>query len=584
MVRMNPLQRLARGLLVAVVAATGLATQAAESPTAAEKSAPPPVVNSALDADLFYQILLADLKVEEGNPGAAYSMMLEAARKTNDAGLYRSAVRIALQSRSGESALQAARAWRRADPQSREANETLLQILVALNRVSDSAGPLKTELALTPADKRIAVILALPRLYARASDRKQAQAVVEKALGAELNQPDAGPAAWTTIGRMRLAAGDDAGALDAARRGLALDPKAEGPGLLALELVAAKVPQAETIVQQVLAGDAAPAVRFAYARMLIDDQRDHEADLQLHTLTTTHPDYANGWLLLGALQAQNNQNSEADKSVRRFIDMAEAEKPGAGVKRGLQQAYLLLSQIAEKRKDYTQAIALLDRIQEPTDPVAVVAQRASILAKQGKLEAGLKLIQGISPSSAGEARARLLAQVQLLRDNQQYQRAYDLLASASGADPDLLYDQAMIAEKLGKPDDMERLLRRLISLQPDNAQAYNALGYSLADRDERLPEAKQLIQKALQLAPGDAYITDSLGWVEYRMGNNEEAARLLETAYKIRPDVEIAAHLGEVLWTLGQRDRAISVWKQGQKTDADNQTLRDTLQRLHVKL
>lgn len=570
--------------MVAALTATSFAAQAAESPAAAEKSTPPPVVNSAMDADLFYQILLADLKVEEGDPGAGYSLMLEAARQTNDPGLYRSAVQIALQARSGESALQAARAWRRADPQSREANETLLQILIVLNRISDSAGPLKTEIALTPADKRTAVILALPRLYARASDRKLAASVVEKALGPELKQPDFGPAAWTTVGRMRLAAGDGEGALDAARRGQALDPKAEGPGLLALELVAAKVPQAEPLVQQVLAGDAAPAVRFGYARMLIDDQRYGEADLQLKTLTTTHPDYANGWLLLGALQAQNNQNKEADISVRRFVDMAEAEKPGPGEKRGLEQAYLLLSQVAEKRKDYAQATAWLDRIQDPLDPVGVVAQRASILAKQGQLEAGLKLIQGISPRSAGEARAKLLAQVALLRDNRQYQRAYDLLASASGADPDLLYDQAMLAEKLGKPGDMERLLRQLISVQPDNAQAYNALGYSLADRGERLPEAKELIQKALQLSPGDAYITDSLGWVEYRMGNKEEAARLLETAYKTRPDVEIAAHLGEVLWSLGERDRAISVWKQGQKADADNQTLRDTLQRLHVKL
>ena len=581
---MNPLHCLARALLVAALTATSLAAQAAESPTAAEKSTTPPVENSAMDADLFYQILLADLKVEAGDPGAGYSLMLEAARKTNDPGLYRSAVQIALQARSGESALQAARAWRRADPQSREANETLLQILIVLNRISDSAGPLKTEIALTPADKRTAVILALPRLYARASDRKLAASVVEKALAPELKQQDTGPAAWTTVGRMRLAAGDGEGALDAARRGQALDPKAEGPGLLALELVAAKVPQAETLVQQVMTGDAAPPVRFGYARMLIDDQRYAEADRQLKTLTTTHPDYASGWLLLGALQAQNNQNKEADISVRRFVDMAEAEKSGPGVKRSLEQAYLLLSQIAEKRKDYGQATAWLDRIQDPLDPVGVVAQRASILAKQGKLEAGLKLIRDISPSSAGEARAKLLAQVALLRDNKQYQRAYDLLASASGADPDLLYDQAMLAEKLGKPDDMERLLRQLISVQPDNAQAYNALGYSLADRDERLPEAKELIQKALKLSPGDAYITDSLGWVEYRMGNKEEAARLLETAYKTRPDVEIAAHLGEVLWSLGERDRAIAVWKQGQKADADNQTLQDTLRRLHVKL
>ena len=126
-----------------------------------------------------------------------------------------------------------------------------------------------------------------------------------------------------------------------------------------------------------------------------------------------------------------------------------------------------------------------------------------------------------------------------------------------------MYDQAMLAEKLNHAADMERLLRRLITIKPDDHHAYNALGYSLADRNVRLPEARQLIQKALEFAPSDPFITDSLGWVEFRMGNKDEAARILEAAYKTKPDAEIAAHLGEVLWSLGQHDRAISVWKEG---------------------
>ena len=141
----------------------------------------------------------------------------------------------------------------------------------------------------------------------------------------------------------------------------------------------------------------------------------------------------------------------------------------------------------------------------------------------------------------------------------------------------------MIAEKMGNMAEMERLLRRLIAAKPDYHHAYNALGYSLADRNIRLAEAKELIQKALSLAPNDPFITDSLGWVEFRLGNKSEALRILEIAYKQRPDADIAAHLGEVLWSMGQRERAQAVWKEGLLLNGENDTLQETLKRLRVK-
>ncbi|KWT79659.1 hypothetical protein APY03_5059 [Variovorax sp. WDL1] len=180
-----------------------------------------------------------------------------------------------------------------------------------------------------------------------------------------------------------------------------------------------------------------------------------------------------------------------------------------------------------------------------------------------------------------------MAEVQLLRDAKQYQAAYDMLAQASSAKPgdtDLIYDKAMVAEKLNRLDEMERLLRRLIELKPDNQNAYNALGYSLADRKIRLEEARTLIKKAVQLAPEDPFIADSLGWVEFRLGNTDEAVRILESSYKRRPDPEIGAHLGEVLWVKGQRDRALSIWKEALLVDSENETLQETLKRLRVKL
>jgi tetratricopeptide (TPR) repeat protein len=147
-----------------------------------------------------------------------------------------------------------------------------------------------------------------------------------------------------------------------------------------------------------------------------------------------------------------------------------------------------------------------------------------------------------------------------------------------------MYEQAMLAEKLNRLDEMEKLLRAVIEQDPEHHNAYNALGFSLADRKLRLPEAKALIVKALSFAPNDPFITDSLGWVEFRLGNLPSALLHLQKAYQDRADPEIAAHLGEVLWQLNRPDEARAIWREGFKTAPDNETLQETLQRLKVKL
>jgi tetratricopeptide (TPR) repeat protein len=182
---------------------------------------------------------------------------------------------------------------------------------------------------------------------------------------------------------------------------------------------------------------------------------------------------------------------------------------------------------------------------------------------------------------------KTLTEVQLLKDNKQNQAAYDVLQTAierTPQDHELIYQQANAAEKLKRYGEMERLMRRAIEVKPDYAYAYNALGYSLADRNVRLPEAKALLQKAIELAPGDPAITDSLGWVEFRMGNFKAAIELLEKAYKAYPNAEIGAHLGEALWASGQRDRAMAIWKECVLLDKDDEVLVETLARLRVKL
>jgi tetratricopeptide (TPR) repeat protein len=203
------------------------------------------------------------------------------------------------------------------------------------------------------------------------------------------------------------------------------------------------------------------------------------------------------------------------------------------------------------------------------------------------LDEALKLVSSFPDTDEVTGRTKLFAQTQVLRDGKRWKEAQALLQAASERFPNdasVLYEQSMVAEKLGRYDQMETLLRRVMALKPDHHHAHNALGYSLADRKLRLKEAKTLIQRALELSPGDPLITDSLGWVEFRLGNKEEATRLLRWAFRARPDAEIGAHLGEVLWVQGQREEARRIWRQAQSRDASNEVLRETLSRFKVDL
>jgi tetratricopeptide (TPR) repeat protein len=572
--------------LLILVALLGAMAANAQSSTTADEPSP----SSAMDGELFYQLLIGELNARGGEPGAGFALILDAARKTNDPRLFQRAVDIALQSRSGDSALMAARAWRQAIPASREANRFVLQILIGLNRLNETLEPLKREIASYEPKERAAGIANLPRYFARATDKKLAASVVEQALADHLNAPGVQVTAWTTLGVMRTAANDLNGAVEAARKALALDPKAETPALLVLSLMSPSLPQAEALVKKYLEGKASPEVRMEYARQLLGTQRYAESDTQLQLVTSDKPDLADAWLLRGVLELQDNKLATAERSLKRYLELVLPKRNAANraeTSRSLAQAYLSLAQIAEQRKDWVEADGWLKRIDSAEDRLATQMRRATLLARQGKTDEARKLIRSQAEKSPAEARLKLSTEVQVLRENKQYKTAYDLLTDAASRTPndmDLVYDLAMVAEKMGNLEDMERLLKKVIAAKPDYQHAYNALGFSLAERNVRLTEARQLIVKALELAPNDPFITDSLGWVEFRSGNLAEALKILQGAYKARPDAEIAAHLGEVLWAMGKRDQAVLIWKEGVKLNSDNETLLETLKRLQVKL
>ncbi|MBK9136033.1 MAG: tetratricopeptide repeat protein [Betaproteobacteria bacterium] len=577
-----------------VAPASAAASSSPEAP-------PAPVVNSTLDAPLFYQLLIGELELRGGENGTAYAVILDAARRTRDETLFRRAVDVALGARSGDQALAAARAWRTARPESAEALRTQLQILVAMGRLADTAEPARALINATPPAERGGTIAALPRFFARAGEAKAVAALIEEIVRPHMQAEATRVPARVAQGRAWLAAGDAPRALALVREANTMEPAAPGPVLLAMEMMRSHPEAAGIVTAHMARSDVDPQMRLAYVRSLTDQQRYSEAVAQLEQAVKQQPQFAPAYITLGALQLELRNVREAEAALTRYIELVQAagtsppagagsdgdsdDEPAASPERGLVQAWLMLAQAAEQRGDFAAAERWLARIEDPRRALEVQTRRASILARQGKVREARELIRQAPERTTDDGRAKLVAEVGVLREVKDWRGAYDVLTQALRRQPDdsdLMYEQAMMAEKLERPDEMERLLRRVIELKPTNAHAHNALGYSLADRRQRLPEARTLIQRALELAPGDPFITDSLGWVEFRMGNREEALRHLEAAWRARPDAEIGAHLGEVLWSLGRKDDARRIWREARGKDANNEVLRETLKRLRA--
>ena len=569
------------------------------APAAAEAPASAPVVNSDLDAPMFYQLLVGELELQGGQPGVAYQVLLDAARRSGDEELFRRVVQIALQARAGDQAVIAARAWREAIPTSLEAHRTQIQLLALLNRPAEIPPVLRSLLALTPPDGRGALIASLPALFQRAPEPVRVQEAFEPLLREAAARPETRFSALLVMAQFAKNADRYETALIHVRAAAKDFPNREEPLLLALELLPRR-PEAEALVTAELqAKPDKQSLRLAYARALARAQRPADAAREFRILTQESPEEAGHWLALGSLELDLQHPDAAEAALQRYMklvdkpassSLAERAIAAAGLdkadKEARQQGQLLMVQAAEMRGDFKTAEKRLAAIEAAPGNLDIAYRRASLLARQGKLDEGRQLLQQLPAERDQDRRARVLAESQLLRENKQWQAAYDLLGQAvtqAPEDADLLYEQSMMAEKLGRAQEMEALLQKVIQLKPQHYHAYNALGYSLADRNERLEEARDLISKALSFAPGEPFIVDSMGWVEFRLGRLGEAERLLRQAYGSRPDAEIAAHLGEVLWAAGRQDEARRVFADAARRDPANEALQSVMQRLQVR-
>jgi tetratricopeptide (TPR) repeat protein len=345
--------------------------------------------------------------------------------------------------------------------------------------------------------------------------------------------------------------------------------------------------QADQVLTKFLAAyPKAREVRAAHARVLVNRKQFEQARREFEVLLEDQPDNVGTLYALGILSLQLNDSKSAERYLGRSValmDNSQEEDHDPS------KALLILSQLAEERGDLKAALQWLDKVPEDDPKVLFSTQlrRAVLMGKQGDVDGARRLLATLKPDDPASQAQVADTEAQVLRDAGRVNEAYTLLQGAAKrfpANTDLLYDFALVAEKAGHPDVMEQTLRQVMAQAPDNHHAYNALGYSLAERNVRLQEAFELIDKALKMAPGDPFIMDSMGWVQYRLGHLDEAEAQLRRAYALRSDPEIAVHLGEVLWHKGQKDAARKLWREAHAKDPHNDVLRATLARLHQSL
>jgi tetratricopeptide (TPR) repeat protein len=532
---------------------------------------PKQIPSSELSEPVLYEFLLGEIALQRGDTRLAAQTFLDLAKRTRDPRVARRAVEIANQARVPQLALEAAKTWYELEPGSSHALQVVAAVLIANKKVEEALPYLEKLLASSGVNLESG-FMQLNRLLAGNPDKAANLRVVRKLAS---RHPQLAQAHFA-VAQAAAAAGDDTAALDAVRRAGALRPEWELAALLEAQIVQKRSPAmaAKVLGDFVERNPESREARLNYARALVLDQRIPEARAQFEMVLAASPGNPELIYTVGLLAFQLKDYALAEQNMKRLLGMKYRD-PGA--------VRYLLGQIAEEQKQWAQAIEWYEGIEEGEHALPARLRTASAIAKQGRLDEARGFLRKVAADHPGEQAQLTVAEAQLLREADRHQDAFQLLSEALQKEPeqpDLLYNAALTAEKLERFDTLESNLRKLMQIQPDHAHAYNALGYSLAERNVRLPEARKLIERALEISPDDYFIVDSLGWVLYREGDLKGALQQLRRAYDGRPDAEIGAHLGEVLWVMGERPEAERIWQESLKASPDNETLQKTIKRL----
>ena len=523
---------------------------------------------SSASADAVFEFLVAEMAAQRGDIEGALSIYHRMARELRDPQVARRAVELAIRARAYGPALEAATLLLELEPASSLAREIIAALL---GNEGDLAKARDTLTAVFDKNaNRGGMLLQLPHLFAKFPDKA---AVLEATRHIASRYPEM-PEAHYAIGVAALVATQLELAGAEADKALELRASWEQAAILKAQVLRKVAPDTVIAFYRgfVERHPASLEVRMQLGRELAAERKLADAREQFREAEKLASKDSQAAYAIGLLSLQLEEHAEAQTAFTRALKLGYRE-PAA--------IYLGLGQAAEGLKRFDEAIGWYQKV-ESGDWVRAQLKVATLIARQQGLAAGREYLRRIEPRSSEDRVQMIQVEAQLLRDAKAWSETFEMLSTAVSQFPDsyeLLYDRAMAAERVDRIDVLEQDLRRVIKMKPDYAHAYNALGYTLAEKTDRLVEAKDLIDKAHKLSPDDPFILDSLGWVQYRLGHFDDALKNLQAAYSTRNDPEIAAHLGEVLWKVGQHDEARKVWNAALTENPNHETLITVMQK-----
>jgi len=533
-----------------------------------------PITHAASEdllARTVFQALLGEFALRRGDAKLSSDAWADLAQRTRDPKVLARATEVASLARQYDRALELTKLWLEAEPDSVKAKQAQSSLLIQNNRIDDLAPQMS---ALLAQDKSNVGnnLLHLNRILGKISDKKAVQSLVDRVATPYDNLPEA----HFAMAQAAANAGDNLRALNEAEKALQLRPDWEIAAIARAQLQARQSAQTaiDSLTNFVDSNPAARDARLALARLLISEKRYDDARGHFDRLLKENPDNPDVIYPVAMLALQHGDTTTGRTQLEHLLETDFPDKS---------TIHFFLGQLDQEQKRPQDALEHYRQVTTGEQYIPARSRTAQILIQQGKIDDAREVLHDTHSNSNADRTQLILTESQLLREANRQNDAYIVLEAALSAHPDnpeLLYETALTAERIGKPEQLDKHLKHLLELKPEHAHALNALGYSWAERNTRLPEAHDLIAKALKLSPEDPFIMDSMGWVLFRQGKLPEALQTLEKAYKLRADPEIAAHLGEVLWTVNRKDDARSLLNDAAKANPDNEVLNLVIKKL----
>ncbi|MGI9143234.1 MAG: tetratricopeptide repeat protein [Fluviibacter sp.] len=548
----------------------------------AEVAAVPPAVQTIdTPPQVVFEVILAEIALKRDKPQVALAAYADLALKYNNPEIFRRTFEVAAMNRQPELMLEAARLWVEKEPNSTDALNVLASTQILMGRYADAQPVLLRYLSLLPADKRPQELLLLGQRFPAQADPQRARVLIDAVTVPYQSVPDA----QLARAQAALRAGDDPAALEAVQKARRLKPDSEPGVLLNAQIIAKKSPGAALKILAEYLSDYpnAAAIRAVYAQQLLSADRLVDAKVQLQTLVEQKEIAPEPLFAAAAISIQAQDPPLAIQALQRLLTMDSVDTSLIEYNLGL--AYESQAELAKSRGE-SQRIAAADsdavlhylKVLPGEYFVTARMRAANLMARDGDLKAARALLE-TTPARDASVRAELVVgEATLVRDSGDVAGAFKLVDAALKKDPSsilLRYERGMLAERSGKMAVFEQSMREVIKRDPKYAQAYNALGFTYADRNIHLKESRVLLEKALSLSPNDPFILDSMGWLYYREKNYNVALEFLNKAASLRLDPEIIEHQVVVLKAMGRDEEAARVWRVGLRQFPDNVQLRD---------